>query len=445
MNRKTKIIVLSYSAGALFLVAGVIFSAAGGARGYRTSQDIEYRRALAQLVSSVSTMDEVLEKGKYAEGTGMTGKLCAELMSGARSASTALSILPLETYAIEELGEFLSRVEEYARVKGDLACIGKGFTDEDRELSAQLQAVTGELVPVLGELYTHVTEGGLSIRGWLHRDGIIEESATGYLEDELLKLLSDFPQMPALVYAGKLSDDYDHSYKGLTGLETVTEEEALVQARNVAGVEGDLTPMGESQGELPCYYFGGETDNGSLTLAVTKQGGLPLLYLREYTAGEETVDAEAAQTAAENFLYRAGYDGLSLYDTEDRDGLLALRYVFTDGSAAHPDDGVEVTVALDRGVVVAMDASDYVENHGRQGQTDVPALTAEQVAARAVPEGLEVLREELTWFTRDTGLGVLCRRFECRDAQGASCVIYADANTGAQVEIHTADENVSEM
>ena len=116
MNRKTKILLLSYGAAAVFIAAGLVFTSAGGAEGYRISQDIEYRRAMAQLVSSVSIMDDALEKGRYAEGTGMSGKVCAELMSASRAASTALSVLPLETYALEELAEFLSGMVEYARV-----------------------------------------------------------------------------------------------------------------------------------------------------------------------------------------------------------------------------------------------------------------------------------------------------------------------------------------
>jgi len=444
MNRKTKTLLLSYGAAAVFIAAGLVFTSAGGAEGYRVSQDIEYRRAMAQLVSSISRMDEALEKGKYAEGTGMSGKVCAELMSASRAASTALSVLPLETYALEELGTFLSRMEEYARVKGDLACGGRGFGEEDRRLSGQLQSVTGALVPVLAELYTQVTEGALSVRGLLQPTGIVTEEADSYLEDEILKLLEDFPDTPQLIYAGSLSDDYDNSYGALAGMEPVTREAALGKAQALVGEDEVLTPMGVSYGELPCYYFGGATAHGAVTVSVTKQGGLPVMYLLEYEEVEEPVSEEEAKTAAEAFLQRAGYDDLRFYDEEERDDLLELRYVFDDEQASDPDHSVKVAVGQG-GLVVSMNAVDYLKHHGSDKPTDKPKLTAEEAAVKAVPAGLEVLREELAWFTRDTGISVLCYRFGCEDKSGDRCVIYADANTGVQVEILTDEQSVSDL
>ena len=445
MNRKTKILLLSYGAAAVFIAAGLVFTSAGGAEGYRISQDIEYRRAMAQLVSSVSIMDDALEKGRYAEGTGMSGKVCAELMSASRAASTALSVLPLETYALEELAEFLSRMEEYARVKGDLACGGKGFGEEDRRLSGQLQGVTGELIPVLAELYTQVSEGALSVRGLLQPAGIVTEEADSYLEDEILKLLQDFPDVPQLIYAGSLSDDYDDSYSAVAGLETVTREAALGKAQALAGEEESLTPMGVSYGELPCYYFGGDTEHGAVSVSVTKQGGLPAMYLLEYE-GEDAapMTEEEAEPIAEDFLERAGYGDLRLYDSEERDGLRELRYVYDDGSAVYPDHSVKVAVGQGD-VVVSMNAGDYLRRHSSDAETAKPKLTAEETAVKAVPAGLEVLRQELTWFTRDTGMSVLCYRFGCGDKSGNKCVIYADANTGVQVEILTDEQSVSDL
>ena len=444
MNQKSKILLLSYGAAVVFIAAGLVFTSAGGAEGYRISQDIEYRRAMAQLVSSVSEMDDALEKGRYAEGTGMSGKVCAELMSASRAASTALSVLPLETGALEELAEFLSRMEEYARVKGDLACAGKGYTEADRKLSGELQKVTGELLPVLGALYTQLSEGGLSIRGLLQPAGIVTEAADSYLEDEILQLLEDFPDTPQLIYAGSLSDDFDNSYAALEGLETVTREAALGKAQALAGDEESLAPMGASYGDLPCYYFGGDTKHGAVTVSVTKQGGLPALYLLEYEGGEEIISREEAEPAAEEFLHRAGYGDLQLHDTQERDGLLELRYVFADGSATYPDHSVKVAVGQG-GVVVSMNATDYLKYHGSDAHTEKPKLTSEEAALKAVPAGLEVLQEELTWYIRDTGMSVLCYRFSCTDKEGRKCVIYADANTGVQIEILNDEQSVSDM
>ena len=444
MKEKLKVLVISYGAAAIFVAAGIIFTSAAGVEGYRTSQDNEYRRAMAQLVSSMGAVDEALQKGCFAEGSGMAGKVSAQLMSAAQSASTALSILPLDTYALEEVAAFLSQLEEYATVKGSLACVGKGFDDKDRENFSQLQKVTGALVPTLGEMYHHLSQGGMSIRGRLAEAGLVSDASDTYLEDEILALLKDFPKTPKLEYAGTLSDNYDHSYAAVSGLSEVTEEDALQVAKNLTE-DQNLTVSGLSQGDLPSYYFSGETEDGTVTVAVTQQGGLPELYLREYTAGEETLSEEEIKQAAQKFLQQSGYDHLREERAVLEDGYMKITYVYTDDNAAHLAAAVNVTVAMDTGTVVAMDASEYLRNHGKEQNVQENVLSAEEAADIAVPKGLKVINRELTWFTGETGTTTLCWRFTCKNSADEKCVIYADGSNGQQVEIRTESGNMSDM
>ena len=439
MNQKGKVLLISYGAAAVFIAAGLIFTAAGGAEGYRLSQDNEYRRAMAQLVSSVSQADAALEKGQYASGAGMTGQLCAELMGAAQSASTALSILPLETYALEEVAGFLSQLEEYARVKGAQACDGAGFDEDDRAVSAQLRAVTAQLVPALGEMYTQLSEGALSIRGWNQQRGLLTDEAETYLEDEILALLADFPETPELVYAGKLSADYNSGYTSVSRLKEVTEEEAKAVAEKLMESTA-VESMGESAGDLPCYYFTAETEAGAQTIAVTKQGGVPAVYLQDYSVGETAVSEEAAKQAAETFLQDAGFENLREESTKEESGELEVTYAYADGQASYLADAVRVTVAMDTGKVIAMDASDYLHNHGRSTAVKAPDLTAAEAAEIAIPDGVRVQSQELTWFTGKTGQTIMCWKFDCLDERGSHCVIYADADSGAQVEIRTGEQ-----
>ena len=292
MNQKMKRLLVSYGAAAVFITVGLIFTSAAGVEGYRISQDKEYRRAMAQLVSSISDADEALRKGSVTTGAGMSGRVSAQLMAATQSASTALSILPLDTYALEEVAAFLSQLEEYADVKGSLACEGTGFDDADRQLFLQLQQVTGQMVPVLGEMYRYLSEGAMSIRGRIAENGLVTDEADTYLEDELLKLLEEFPERPKLNYAGTLSDDRESGYSAVKELETVAEEQAQTVAEALCD-GAPLSVMGLSRGELPSYYFSGKTEQGAVTIAVTERGGLPVLYLSDYVSdGEALPEAE---------------------------------------------------------------------------------------------------------------------------------------------------------
>lgn len=435
---------ISYGAAAVFIAAGLVFTSAAGTEGYRISQDNEYRRAMGQLVSSMADVNEALQKGSVTTDAGMSGRVSAKLMSAAQSASTALSILPLDTYALEEVAAFLSQLEEYADVKGVLACEGTGFDDKDREKFLQLQDVTAEMVPVLAEMYQYLSEGAMSIRGRIRENGLVTDEADTYLEDELLALLEDFPETPELNYAGKLSDDRDHGYSAVKGLQTVTQSDAMTVAERLCE-DVQLTSAGVSQGELPSYYFSGETEQGNVTVAVTEQGGLPVLYLREYSPAGENLSESEIKQAAQAFLDKAGYDSLREETAKMEDGILKLTYVYADDTATHLADAVNVAVAADSGTVVSLDASDYLRNHQSQSSVEKPALTAQEAIEIAVPNGLTVKKRELTWFTGETGTTTLCWRIVCAGEDDRGYVIYADAQNGRQVEIRMEDANVSDM
>ena len=444
MNEKRKVLLISYGAAAVFIAAGLIFTSAAGTEGYRISQDNEYRRAMAQLVSSMGDADEALQKGSVTTGAGMSGRVSAELMAAARSASAALSILPLDTYALEEVAAFLSQLEEYADVKGMLACEGTGFADKDRAMFSELHEVTGEMVPVLGEMYRCLSEGAMSIRGRIEEDGLVSDEADTYLEDELLGLLQEFPETPELIYAGRFSADRDNGYSAVKDLWTVSESEALNVAQSLCDSE-HLTSAGLSKGELPSYYFSGETEQGTVTVAVTEQGGFPVLYLREYTPNGEQLSESQIKQAAQTFLGKAGYDSLREETAEMEDGLMKLTYVYADETAARLADAVIVAVTADTGTVVSMDASDYLRNHQSEASTEKPRITAEEAIQIAVPDGLTVTKSELTWFTGKTGTTTLCWRIVCTGEKDKKYVIYADSESGQQVEIRPERANVSDM
>ena len=433
MKKKAKVLLISYAGALVFVLSGLIFTQAAGEAGFRTSQDNEYRRAMAQLVSSVSSADEALQQGQFASGAGMSGKVCARLMSAAESAGTALSILPMETYTWEEVAEFLSQLHEYAQVKGDLACQGTGFSQEDREMFGHLQDITADALPVLSEMYRNLAEGNLSIRGWQTQRGLVTTAEDSYLEDELLTLLGDFPGVPELSYAGKLSSDYDDGYQALAGLEEVSEAQARTVAQGLLSEDHAVELMTESQGSLPSYYYTIPDAQVPVTIAVTKQGGKPLMYLAEYAPGEGSLEEGRLRLAARDFLQKAGYEGLQEAGSREAFGQLEIDYVHTDGEAEFLADAVTVAVAKDTGEVLSMNAENYLHHHTDRSQQ--PKLSADEAKALAVPENLRVLEEKLTWFTDEAGQTKLSWAFYSQRDETSYCTIFADVETGRQLEI----------
>lgn len=439
MKKKAKILLICYTAALILGLGGYAYAVSGAAGSYRSYNDIEYRRAMAQLVNSMEKLDSALQKGQYAMGTVVTSKVYTQAYASAQSANTALSILPLDQYELEDVAGFISQVEEYAGAKVSAAADGVQFSDEDRKTAGQLAELTGRLTQGLSEMYRALSGGTLTIRGPKLTGltpNVLNESEI-VLEDTLLSTISDFPEPPELNYDGRYSSDHSDAYAALSNLPAVTETEAMMVAQELLKLQdGELTSMGRSDGAAPAFYFGLQRDTGNLTIAVTQAGGKVLLYMNDHLATEERISVDEARNAAAKFLERAGYEGMTAYEERRNWGLLELTYVYQDGEITSLGDTVKVSVNMDDGTIAGFDAAEFLRNHVEHDAA-APGITKEETQRSSVPGGLTVNGAALTYYTAESGKTTLCWRFQCQTERGEICLVYADANTGKQVEIVT--------
>ena len=235
MKKKAKILLICYTAALILGLSGYAYAVSGAAGSYRTYNDLEYRRAMAQLVNSMEKLDSALQKGQYAVGTVVTSKVYTQAYASAQSANAALSILPLDQYELEDVAGFIAQVEEYAGAKVSAAADGVQFSDEDRKTAGQLAELTGRLTEGLSEMYRALSSGTLTIRGPKLTGltpNVLNESEI-VLEDTLLSTISDFPESPELNYDGRYSSDHSDAYAALSNLPAVTETEAMLTAQEL--------------------------------------------------------------------------------------------------------------------------------------------------------------------------------------------------------------------
>lgn len=439
MSKKSKILIISYAGAAVIALAGAAWALFGTAGSYRAYNDTEYRRAMSMLVTSMEDLDSALQKGQYATGTVVTGKVCAQMYASAQSASTALSILPVDQYELEEVASFISQVEDYAGAKVAAAADGVAFDDADRQTAGQLAEITGGLTDALSAMYEDLCAGAMTIRG-PELKGLtanISDETGPVLEDGLYQLAGDFPQTPELVYEGKYSSDHTETWTGLQGASPVNEEEALETVLTLLEVPEDaVTAMGKSKNEAPAYYFSVERAEETATVAVTEAGGYLMLYVSDRAAAGENIPEDEARKAAEDFVTRAGYKNLTAYEERRDWGILEVTYVSTADEITSLADTVKVSVSLEDGRILSFNASEYLKNHTDHAPVD-PAVSREEAERTAIPAGLTVESVGLSYYTAESGRTDLCWRFRCTTEEGETCLIYASAETGRQVEIVT--------
>ena len=439
MSKKSKILVLSYAVAAFIALAGVAWALFGSAGSYRAYNDTEYRRAMSMLVTSMEDLDSALRKGKYATGSVVTGKVCAQMYASAQSAATALSILPVDQYKLEEVATFISQIEDYAGAKVAAAADGTPFDETDRQTAGQLAEITGDLTEALSGMYEDLCAGAMTIRG-PERKGLpanISDESGPILEDSISALAGDFPQTPELLYEGKYSSDHTETWIGLQGASPVNEEEAAERVLTLFEVpENCVTSMGKSKNEAPAYYFSLNREGETATVAVTEAGGYLLLYVSDRVAAGENITPEEARSAAEAFVDRAGYDQLTAYEERQDWGILEVTYVSSADEITSLADMVKVSVSMEDGAILSFNASEYLKHHTAHDPVS-PAVSREEAERVAVPEGLTVDAVGLSYYTAESGRTDLCWRFRCTTEEGESCLIYASAETGRQVEIIT--------
>ena len=399
----------------------------------------QYQHAFDELVTAMGEMDAALEKSLYATTPGMVNAVCTEVFGKAMTAQMSLGALPFHGEELERTSGFISRVGDYALSLARTAASGSGYTPEQLDALRALSETAGVLSDNLEGLRTEL-QGGTLRMGELNEASHAllrsEEESVPLLGDSMRTIEGEFPELPSLIYDGPFSEHLRGAApRALEGLPEADLETARDEAARFLGVpRSRVYPTGECEGELPCYGFGTDGQNGAdAFLSVTKQGAKVLSYLSSRPVGSAAVTAAAAEETAKAFLERAGYRGMAETYHMTQGGVLTVNFAFRQGDVLCYSDLVKVSVALDTGRVCGFEAKGYLTAHASR---DIPAPAVGTEEARAaVPDSLEVLAAQLALVPSDGRYETLCHEFKCAAADGRHYIIYVNAQTGAQHKI----------
>ena len=125
MSRRGRIRLISFSAALLISLFGAIAACHVGAGGYTTRLDAQTTRAFGEAFSAVSRLQRSLDSCAFATDSAMQSALCTQLYADAESAETALSALPVELDALENLSHQISVAGDYAYLLSRTAAEGE--------------------------------------------------------------------------------------------------------------------------------------------------------------------------------------------------------------------------------------------------------------------------------------------------------------------------------
>ena len=437
-RKKRNILVISYLSAAV-LVLGVLAGVRHEqAKVYERYVNNQYQHAFDELVTAVGEMDTALQKSVYATSPAMVSSVCTELFGKAMTAQMSLSALPFATQELEQTAAFISRVGDYAFVLSRSAATGRGYTEEELENLRSLSDNASVLAGNMRHLQIDLMDGVLALDELMASRSLLDggESTAPVTVGHSMRLIEkEFPETPSLIYDGPFSEHLTGiAPKALEGLAEVDEESARRVAAQFSGVSrSKLYLSGECAGEIPCYYFSAELSGGSVSIAVTKQGGKVLGMMNAREPAEGKVSAERALDIAHRFLDEQGFGGMVETYRIEQDNTIVFNFAYRQDGVVCYSDLVKVAVAADTGAVCGFESRGYLTTHHTR-QLPTPAVTKEQAQSK-VPTGLNILSSQLALVPSDGQYETLCYEFKCADEQDRHCLIYVDAQSGEQHRI----------
>jgi spore germination protein len=443
MKKKTAIIIISYFCAAIAAMGAFTWIQNARAEQYKRAVDASYQHAFAELVTSMTEIDSALQKSLYATSPSMAGAICTELFGKAMTAQMSLGVLPFSTQELEQTAGFISRVGDYAFCLSRAAARGEQYTDACKENLRALSETATLLSQNLTQLQLDMSDGYLTMdelnasqqRMDNVEDADTELSGSATVGGSMRLIEQEFPEVPSLIYDGPFSEHItDMSPKMLENEETVSEEDGRKAAAEFLGLDQEkLVLTGQSEGDVPAYYYTAKIEGGVLSVEVSAQGGHVINLLSSRQPGTSSMSAKDALSVAKRFLERRGFPDMKESYYMIQNNILTANFAYVQDGVVCYSDLVKVAVALDTGLICGFEAKGYLTAHYERElpEVEVDVDTARELVA---PE-LTVLSEQVALIPTDGKYEILCHEFKCEAEDERHYIIYVNAVTGEQEKI----------
>ena len=400
---------------------------------YRTAKDAltaSSQRAMGELSESLSGITTALQKSLYCNCASRMTALALDLKSGAVTAKHSLAQLTDEALVSDELFKFLSQVGDFACAIERKMQTGASFRAEERQRLAALLDYARSLTDAVVPLNDGFFDGTVALER--PRATLRDEAQQPKLfSQELNTAAQTFETYPTLLYDGPFSDTVlNREAAAVKDLSEIDAETARTRAADALGCPASkLTRENDVNGTLPLYCF----SKGDKFVSVTRRGGLLCAVTSLWHGEASTLDAGAAVKIAKRYLRGVGYPDMreSYYSTYD--GVCTVNLAYAKNGVTYYADLIKVSVALDTGAVVAMDARGYLMNHTdrRLPEKEIPVKRA----VRRLAPTLTLLDAKVAMIPCEDGKERLCYELHCRDDDSQQVLVYVDVTTGNEADI----------
>lgn len=387
------------------------------------------QRAVNELCESLDSITSDLKKCLYAGTADMLAEQGNRLIREAAVAKESLGLLTADGSGNEDIFRFLSQVGNYTLALGSKS--GSRLSVQDTKNLRALYSYCSALNKALSEILSGYNEGTVSFSRVTDTLGTKEKQ----LPDDFYTLIKDTRQTvtdyPTLLYDGPFSDSADSGEAELLkDKDSITRKEAKKIAAEILNCETSaLREEKDVEGKIELYCF----SMPDTYISITKKGGFLYSFIRDKTAAEATITPEEAVTRGKKQLKNLGFSAMNDSYYSVFDGICTVNYAHVSDSVICYPDLIKVSIALDTGEILAVDAASFISNH-RQRSLPEKIITPSR-ARRSLSDALKILSYRKAFIPEESGKEELCYEFRCEDSTGQQVLVYIDCENAKEQDI----------
>lgn len=435
MNKDTKIRLTSFLIAGFAALAGFTFTGYKQASMYKMQIEYNYERALDELSDDIGNIDIALQKSIYAGSDKQFNAMATKLWAESANAKSNIGQLPFSENDLEGLNKFLSQVGEFAMSLANKNALDEDITEEELENLQKLAQYASQLKDQINSMQAEFAQGEL----WA---GEVKRAISFSAEpvSQNVNIVNGFRNMedgltdyPTLIYDGPFSDHLLNRTSIMTkDAKELTVEQAQEKAAQFLECNtADLENEQDTEGHLPTYGFV-HKENGKV-ISITKKGGLVASILSSRNVSERKLTPEQACEKAQEFLISKGSASLVRSYYETAENICTVNFAVNSNGVTVYTELIKVSVALDDGEILAIDAKGYIMNH-RPREKYSPKKT-EQAARAIVSNQLSIISSKLVIIPSSGENELLCYEFLCKGKNEEKVFVYVNADTLVEEQI----------
>lgn len=387
-----------------------------------------YQKSFYETIELMGGIQLNLEKLTVTGSASQQQALLATISRQAEGVTSNLSQIPQSDMTLQGSLKFVNQTADIARVLSERIGAGGALTEKDYKLLGDLHSASVQLNRQLQDLLARYDAGEpVFVEGNL----LLPATATREPGEENSPAV-DYPE---LLYDGPFSDARNEQRQIRPTGQPVTQEAAAGMLTDFVGKERvkGVAYTGDSEILSSCYEFAVSLQDGNtLTAGVTKTGGHVVYMLPELDNTEIKLTEGDCIDQGARFLAANGYENMEVNYWRRLGGILTINYASTqDGVLLYPDL-VKLQVSMKDGLVVGIEAVNYLINH-RARTIPEPAITQADARSR-VSQALTIERVRRCIIPLDEG-EVQCWEIAAAASDDDRYLIYIDAATGIEKTI----------